>query len=83
MPIIKDVTFISGIEGMRATIDEVSRLEYVENIEFIDKFNKDGITTYTIRFFLKNKEKIENVEIDKYMSTIISIFESNGINIKR
>jgi hypothetical protein len=83
MPIIKDITFITGVEQMKRTIDEVSLLEYVEKIEFIDKFTKDGITTYTIRFFLKNKDKIENSEIDKYMSTIISIFESNGINIKR
>ncbi|GMO13513.1 MAG: phenylalanine--tRNA ligase subunit beta [Mycoplasmoidaceae bacterium] len=82
MPIVKDLTFISSTY-MNNAIDEISQLEYVLNIEFIGKFTKDDVVSYTIRFTLANREKITNIEIDQYMSKIIGIFAQHGINIKK
>jgi phenylalanyl-tRNA synthetase beta subunit len=84
MNVFKDITFIyDGNASMSAAIDEAHELEFVENIEYIDKFDKENVSTYTIRVFLKPKSKMSNDEITESLNTIIGIFNKHGINLSK
>ncbi|MDR2636517.1 MAG: phenylalanine--tRNA ligase subunit beta [Mycoplasmataceae bacterium] len=83
MPIIKDVTFIYDNISFAQPCSEVRKLAFINNIEFIDRFENNGTVTYTLRFFMKNQENLTKNIIDKNLEEIISIFAANNIKIKQ
>jgi hypothetical protein len=82
MPIIKDLTFnYDGSGILDNAIDDVTKLSFVRSYEFVSKFTSEEKNTYSIRFYLQNKEGIKNEEIDSMVREIVSLFESNGFKI--
>jgi hypothetical protein len=83
MPIIKDITFVYADKPFEPAINAANKLEFINEIIYLDKFEKDGIISYTIRFIMKNSDNLTKDAINENINKIISEFANHDISIKK
>jgi rubrerythrin len=82
MPIIKDLTFNYDTNSeLGKALEQTMNLNFINSYEFMSKFTSSEKNTYSIRFYIKNKDGIKNEEIENMIQQIIDIFSVNNLKI--
>jgi phenylalanyl-tRNA synthetase beta subunit len=78
--IIKDVTLkATNKTKLQPVIEEIMKNDFIEKYEFVGKFSKEENINYTLRFYIKNRDKIQSNEIDEYFTIILDILKKHNL----
>jgi len=84
MNLFKDMTFgVDKGKYLGDTMKKLENLDFLESYSIIDKFDKEGHSSYTIRFEFTNKENLSNDTITSWMNQVIEIMEKDGFKLNK